>query len=62
MSELPNISALVSSHVIGLTSRASFFIRLQMFSIEFPSGDCGGYNILRLSLFSKHGSVTRSIV
>ena len=53
-SELLNNAALISLHVVGLTSHAPFFMQLQMFFIGFTSGDCGGKSILRLSLFSNH--------
>ena len=33
MSKLLNNAALISSHVVGLTSHASFFIQLHMFLI-----------------------------
>ena len=32
----------------------SFFIQLQMFSIECAPGDCGRHSVLRLLLFSNH--------
>ena len=51
MSELLIITALSSSHVVGLTSHVSFFIRLQMFSMGFTFKNGGGYSILCLSLF-----------
>ena len=44
MSELLNnaaLTCLISSHVVGLTSHASFFIQLQMFSKRCTSGDSG---------------------
>ena len=62
MLELLNNAALVYLHVVGLTSHASFFMQLQKFLIGFTYEDCVRNSILRLALFSNHGSVTRSIV
>ena len=39
MSELLNDAALISSHVVGLTSPVSFFSQLQMFLIGLTSTD-----------------------
>ena len=61
MSKLLNNAALISSHVISLTSRASFFIEPLMFSIGFRSSDCGGHSILRLSLFSNHADTAMAL-
>ena len=57
IAKLMNNFALISSLVVGSTSSVSFSIQLQMFSLGFTSGDCGGNSILRLSLFSYHASI-----
>ena len=68
MSDLLNNAVLISSHVVGFTSHASFFIQLKMFLIEFTYGDCGGHNyylafiIVLEPLQHRHGSVEMNIV
>ena len=61
MSELLNNAALISLHVAGLTSHASFFMQLQMFLIGFTSGDCGENSILRLALFLNHANTAMAL-
>ena len=66
MSKILNNAALISSHVVGSTSHASFFIQLQMFSIRFTSGDCEDIASCVNHCFQirqhHHGSVAKSII
>ena len=56
-----NNRALISLHVVGLTTHVSFIMQLQMFLIVFTTGDCGGYSILRLALFSHHANTVMAL-
>ena len=58
---LTYLISLISLHVVGLTSHASFFMQLQMFFIRFTSGDCGENSILRLALFSNHANTAMAL-
>ena len=61
LSEHLNNAALISLHVVGLTSNVSVFMQLQMFLIGLPSGDCGENSILRLELFSNHANTAMAL-
>ena len=61
MSKFLNNAAFIASHVIGLISHVSISIQLQMFSIRFTFGDCRGYSILCLSLFSNHANTVMAL-
>ena len=61
LSELLNNAALISLHVAGLTTHVSFIMQLQMFLIVFTTGNCGGYSILRLALFSHHANTAMAL-